>query len=292
MDSSRVSERARYLKLAALSLAEGMRAGSFKSAFRGRGVDFDGVREYERGDDIRSIDWNVTARMGKPFVKLWREERELVVFVVLDLSLSMHAGSRSRRDQAVEAAALIAFAAEQTSSPLGSVVFDGAVGPVFKPRVGKDQVLAVVSSFDHFAPRERGSALASALAGAARALRNRSLVVAISDFRVDGYEKELGILARKHDVLAVRVVSPTDEALPDAGYLPFRDPETGVAVSYPTSSRAFREAWAREHREGIHRWEHLAARRGVANLVLSTEDDAALVLTRFFSGPALRGGDR
>jgi uncharacterized protein (DUF58 family) len=289
MNVSYIADRARYLKLAAISISEGMRTGGFRSCFRGQGMEFDGVREYERGDDIRSIDWNVTARSGKPFVKLFREERELTVFLVVDQSLSMDAGpgTVTRREKALEASALIAFAAELNESPVGAVSFDGTSGTVFKPRASRDQVLTILSSLESHSKRrarEPGSVLGNALSGASRVLRSRSLVVILSDFRTTGYEKSLGILARRHDVLAIRITSPIDDALPRAGYVPFYDPESGRRDSFPTNSSAFAEQWERESRESEHRFEHLALRRGVYPLILSTEDDAVRVLSRFFSG--------
>jgi len=289
MNTSYIADRARYLKLAAISISEGMRTGGFRSCFRGHGMEFDAVREYERGDDIRSIDWNVTARSGRAFVKMFREERELTVFLVVDQSLSMDTGpgAVSRREKALETAALIAFASELNASPVGAVSFDGSSGTVFKPRASRDQVLTVLSSLDGFR-RSRspvsGSALGNALAGAARVLRSRSLVVILSDFRTTGYEKPLGILARRHDVLAIRITSPVDAELPRAGYVPFFDPETGRRDAFPTGSPAFREQWERENRESVQRFEHIALRRGVYPLTLSTEDDSVRVLSRFFSG--------
>lgn len=286
MNTSYIADRARYLKLAAISISEGMRTGGFRSCFRGQGMEFDGVREYERGDDIRSIDWNVTARSQRSFVKMYREERELTVFLVVDDSLSMDTGpgSVSKREKTLETAALIAFAAELNASPVGLALFDGVLGPVHKPRSGRDQVLSILTALDHHNRPVPGSVLGSALAGASRVLRSRSLVTVISDFRTTGYEKALGILARRHDVLAIRMISPADSALPDAGYIPFADPETGVRSSFPTGSASFRENWAREHRESVSRWEHVCLRRGVSTLVLSTEDDAVRELSRFFSG--------
>ena len=285
MKTSCIADRARYLKLAAITISEGMRSGGFRSSFRGQGIEFDGVREYARDDDIRSIDWNVTARCGKPFVKMYREERELTVFLVVDASFSMDTGPGlvSRREKALEAAALLAFAAEQNASPVGSVVFDGVSGKVFKPRIGKDQVLTILRSLENRENEISGSALGNALAGAGRVLRSRSLVIIISDFRLAGYEKALGILSRRHDVLAVRIVSPVDKELPSAGYLPFVDPETGVRASFPTGSVSFRDFWAKEYDESISRWEHICVRRGVFPLLLSTDDDSVRILSRFFS---------
>ena len=286
MNTFSIAERAKYLRLAALTVSEGMRTGGFRSCFRGQGIEFDSVREYERGDDIRSIDWNVTARSGRPFVKLYREERELTVFLVVDDSLSMNSGSSpvSRREKALEAAALLAFAAEQNASPVGSAVFDGDIGKSFAPRSGKDQVLAILTDLEKRKRGRAGSALGGALAGTSRMLRGRALVAILSDFRTTGYEKSLGALARRHDVLAVRIVSPVDSSLPSAGYVPFFDPESGERVSFATGSPAFRAHWERESSESIRRWEHLCARRGVSSLVMSTGDDACAVLSRFFSG--------
>jgi uncharacterized protein (DUF58 family) len=291
LNASYIADRARYLKLAALSVSEGMRTGGFRSCFRGQGMEFDGVREYERGDDIRSIDWNVTARSGRPYIKVYREERELTVLLIVDDSLSMDTapGSVSRREKALEAAALIAFAAEMNASPVGLVMFDGSTSKVLKPRAGRDQILTILAALDHEKRVRAGSALGGAIAGAARILKSRSLVIVLSDFRTTGYEKPLGILARRHDVLAVRVVSPSDEELPNVGYVRFADPETGVRASFPTASASFREHWAREHREGVARWEHVCSRRGVSSLVLSTAGDAVRELSRFFSMP---GGGR
>lgn len=286
MNTASIAEKARYLKLSALTLSEGMRTGAFRSCFRGSGMEFDGVREYEAGDDIRSIDWNVTARTGNPFIKLYREERELTVFLVVDDSLSMTTGtaSVSRKQMALETCALLAFAAEYNSSPIGSVVFDGIVGRVFKPRTGHDHLLSLLRDIEQRKRLVRGSALSAAIAGASQVLRTRSLVVIISDFRSAGYEKSLGILSRRHDVLAIRLTAPTDGKLPQAGYLSFRDPESGHHEEYPTNSSSFRSYWEREARESITRWEHQCVRLGASPLLISVEDDPGAVLTRFFSG--------
>ena len=294
MNRTGISEKARYLKLAAFNLSEGMRTGSFRSCFRGQGMEFDGVREYEAGDDIRSIDWNVTARSGKPFVKLYREERELTVFLVVDDSLSMTTGTtdRSRRDAALEASALLAFACEYTASPVGSVVFDGAVGRVFKPRTGRDHLLAMLSDLERRSRSTTGSALSAAIAGASRVLRSRALVVIISDFRAAGYEKDLGILSRRHDVLAIRTTTVCDTTLPSAGFLSFRDPESGLVRDFPTSSPSFRLYWERENREALARWEQRCLRLGVSPLVLPIEQDCGTILTRFFSGRRSSGMQR
>lgn len=291
MNIAGISEKARYLKLTAFNLSEGMRTGSFRSCFRGQGMEFDGVRDYEAGDDIRSIDWNVTARSGRPFVKLYREERELTVFLVVDDSLSMTTGTaeRSRKDAALESSALLAFACEYNASPLGSVVFDGSVGRLFKPRTGRDHLLSLLSDLERRSRTVPGSALAAAIGGASRVLRSRALVVIISDFRAAGYEKELGILSRRHDVLAIRITAVCDTQLPSAGFLSFRDPESAIVRDFPTSSSSFKLYWERENREALARWEQRCLRLGVSPLVLPIEQDTGMVLTRFFSGRRSHG---
>ncbi len=294
MNTIRLAEKARYLKLTALTLSEGMRTGSFRSCFRGQGMEFDGVREYERGDDIRAIDWNVTARSGKPYVKLYREERELTVFLVADDSLSMTTGTRTRtrKDAALETCALLAFASEYNASPIGSVVFDGSVGRLFKPRTGRDHVMSLLGDFEQRKRIRAGSVLDSAIAGASRILRSRALVVIVSDFRSAGYEKSLGILSRRHDVLAIRITAPFDSGLPYAGYLSFCDPESNLVREYPTSSASFRAFWERDHREAVSRWEQRCLRLGISPLVMPLEEDVGMVLTRFFSGRRTAGYGR
>lgn len=281
-------KRASHLRLSAGTVAEGMRTGSFRSAFRGHGIEFSGVREYLRGDDIRTIDWNVTARMGKPFVKLFDEDRELIVFLVVDRSLSMDSAFsvRSRRDTANEAAALLAFAAEQNDSPLGAVFFDGAITFSVLPKSGRSRVMLILNKLDaaHEANgRTKGSVLASSLQGAAKLLKNRSLVVILSDFRVAGYEDELSRLAVKHDVVAVRITDPTDERLPRVGFAPFADSETGMVRRLSTNSSAFCREWALANRTRLERWQTMCKKRGVASLLLSTQADAAHVLADFFA---------
>ncbi|ULQ60704.1 DUF58 domain-containing protein [Brucepastera parasyntrophica] len=285
MEKSYIAARAKYLKLAAFSISEGMLSGWFLSRFRGQGMEFDSVREYEPGDDIRFIDRNVTARSGKPFVKIFREERDLTLFLVVDASLSMNsiAGPVSGWEKALETAALLAFAAEQNACPLGAVSFGASVEKIFSPRQGRDYVLTVLSALERTSSGEPGSALANALAGTAKILRSRSLVVIISDFRISGYEKSLGLLARKHDVIAVRITPPASFPFPDSGFLDVADPEMGMHKSFPTGSKTFRSQWERDQKESLMRWKHICLRRNVSPLILSTGDDAVYKFSSFFS---------
>ncbi|GAB1481862.1 DUF58 domain-containing protein [Treponema sp.] len=270
--------------LVARELANDLLSGDFRSVFKGQGIEFDEVRRYERGDDVRSIDWNVSARFGAPFVKLYREERELTVFIVLDISASMASGGGplSRREQATLAAALIALSAERAGERLGAILFDAELGKLFRPRKGRSHAMAIVEAALSVQTKALGSALGRALIGASRLLKRRSLVVVISDFLCSDWEKDFAHLARHHDVAAIRISDPSDYQMPDAGLVLMKDPETGAELQAPTGFASFRGAWAGWHEDRRSSWRTSCQRRGASCLELSTADDPIAALRRFF----------
>jgi uncharacterized protein (DUF58 family) len=276
--------------LDACGLAEDLLSGDFRSVFKGQGFEFDEVRHYEMGDDVRFIDWNVSARFGTPYVKMYREERELTVCMVLDGSGSMHSGSApdpagmSRYNQGVFAAALIAFSAERSGQRVGAVFFDREITGVFSPRKGRAHIMAMISAALQARPRGKGSGLRDALTGTGRLLKRRSLVVVISDFLCVDWEEALGDLSRKHDVIALRITDPLDEEIPGAGLVTMEDPETGIRLHTPMGFASFRAAWADWHEERGRYWKTVCRRQGASALELSTAADAPPVLGRFFSG--------
>ncbi len=277
--------RASLLRLSSISLAENMRSGSFRSLYRGQGIEFNGVREYISGDDVRSIDWNVTARMDRPFVKTFEEERELPVFLVIDQSLSMGTTStaKTRMQQALEAGALLAIASEHNSSPVGIVLFDGDIRFSCEPQAGKNQTMMLLSHLDEI-PEEivPGSALPQALRGASTLLRKRSLVFVFSDFRCAGWEQNLAILASRHDVVAVRITDPLDSSLPDVGSVNFIDTESDFQISLPTSSHEFKSEWREDNNFRKEMWKNYCLSHAAYPLVMSTDEDPLVVLMRFF----------
>lgn len=288
MNRRELLERIATFPLVTESLVEDLLSGDYRSVFRGQGIEFDEVRPYERGDDARSIDWNVSARFGSPYLKLYREERELTVFVLLDTSASMDTGGGplSRRDQGTLAAALIALSAERAGERLGGLLFDGESRRFFVPRKGRAHAMAFIeaavsSEARGFGPSQVG-ALGAALAGTARILKRRSLIVVVSDFACADWERDLGVLARRHDVVAVRLTDPTDGDFPAAGLVLLADEETGATLAAPTGFASFREAWAAERREREEAWLSACRRRSVACVNLSTDQDAVGVLGRFF----------
>lgn len=281
-----IVRRASLLRLSAAVLAENMQCGSFKSLYRGHGIDFNGVREYLPGDDVRFIDWNVTARMDKPFVKTFEEEKELPVFLVIDQSLSMNTGSegKTRLQQACETGALLVLAAEQTLSPAGVVFFDDKIRFSCVPKNGKTHTMMLLSRLDETSDDvAAGSALDQALRGALKLLRKRSLVFVLSDFRSSGWENPIALLAAKHDVLAVRITDPIDSALQNFGTVSFIDTESDAHLTLPTSSESFQTAWYDDNVFRKEKWKKFCISHACRPVVMSTKDDPLHVLLQIFS---------
>jgi uncharacterized protein (DUF58 family) len=292
MDKHDLLRKISTFPLIAADLAEDLLAGDFVSVFRGQGMEFDEVRRYEAGDDVRRIDWNVSARFGTPYVKLYREEREISLCLVLDCSASMHTGSGvlSRYEQGVLAAALLAFSAERTGQRVGALFFAEDITRVFRAGKGRAHIMAVLSAALDARPAGRGSGLGKALEGTARLLRARhfrrnsprSLVAVISDFMCINWEREMAALCADHDVIAIRLSDPADLEIGDAGLVSLEDNETGHRLYAATAFRSFRESWAAWHRDRDKLWQAACRRWGAATLPLSTAEDAVPVLARFF----------
>jgi len=287
MERTELLRRINTFHLAAEELAEDLLSGDFISVFRGQGIEFDEVRLYEQGDDIRSIDRNVSARFGKPYVKLYREERELTVFIVLDSSASMFAGSGapdgiSRYDQAALASVLIAFSAERSGQRFGALFFDNETRRIFKPRKGRAHILAFTNAALEAQAERKGSNLARAISGAGRLLNRRAIVILISDFLCTGWEPELGKLAGKHDCIACRISDPSDTGFPNAGLITIEDPETGKTLAFDSNSAAFRRAWTDWNAARAASWSSACRRNRTAQIELSTADDAVEVIKSFF----------
>jgi len=283
-----LSGRASKLRIASISLAENMRSGNFRSINRGQGIEFSDVRDYMPGDNVRAIDWNVTARMGKPLVKQYEEDRELNVFFIFDCSLSMILGSKekSKIRTASEVAALLLLASEQNSGANGVVFFDGAIQFSCPPKSGKENAMMILSKIDNLdfsSVSVNGSALQNAIKGSANILRKRSLVFVISDFRTAGYENDLAFLAQKHDVVAIRITDAIDSELPKLGTLPFKDIETNVTAILPTNSSSFAQDWFEANRSRVDNWHNYCVKHNIVPLLISTAEDPVLSLSKFFA---------
>jgi uncharacterized protein (DUF58 family) len=222
-------------------------AGSYHSVFKGRGMEFSEVREYVPGDDVRAIDWNVTSRMGTPYVKKFVEERELTVALVLDASGSGEFGSarRLKREVATEIGALLAFSAIKNNDRVALMLFSDEVETWVPPRKGREHVLRVIREMLYFAPRRRGTDIARALAGLNGVLHKRSVVFLISDFLADGYARLLKVTNRRHDLVAIVLSDPREEEMPALGLVEVEDPESGERLLVDTSDRRLRQHYRR-----------------------------------------------
>jgi uncharacterized protein (DUF58 family) len=239
-------QKIRRIQIRTRAILESGIVGAYHAVFRGRGMEFAEVREYAPGDDARTIDWNVTARLGAPYVKKYVEERDLTLLVLVDVSGSQRFGSRFllKRDYAAELAAVLAFSAVANHDRVGAVLFSDRIESYVAPARGRDHALRIVRDLLAIEPRGRGTDLAGALRFAARVLKRRGIVALISDFQDDGYEQPLGILRRRHDVVAIQLWDPAEAELPAAGLVALADPETGALAIVDTSRPAVRRQLA------------------------------------------------
>jgi uncharacterized protein (DUF58 family) len=225
-----VAAEVRRIEITTRHLVRDIVAGEYSSAFRGRGVEFAEVREYQPGDDVRMIDWNVTARLGSAYIKRFLEERELTILFAVDYSASGAFGTRRRtkRALAVEVCAVLALAAARNNDRVGTAFFTDRLERYVPPRKGRRQVLRVISELLAHEPAGRGTDLAGSLLALEPLLRRRSVLFLVSDFLADGWRPVLGRLARRHDVIAVQLVDPRERELPDVGTVALQDAETGA----------------------------------------------------------------
>ena len=278
-------------------------AGGYTSVFRGSGIEFDEVREFAPGDDVRSVDWNVTARAGKPFVKKFMEERELTVMVVLDVSPSTTFGtepqvaasnerSRTVRETAALVCGCFAFAAARNNDKAGLVTFTDRIERYVPAKKGRRHVLRLIREAYAQEHEGRGTDLAQALDYAGRIQRRRSVMIVISDFFAPLAEKQLRVLAKRHDVIAVRIRDPHSERLPDAGLLRLRDPETGIEALVDSSSKRVRAEFEQRVADDRARFESVCKRASVDLMDVGTRGSVADPIVRFFRMRERRGGRR
>lgn len=274
----------RRIEITTRHLVRDLVAGVYSSAFRGRGVEFAEVREYQAGDDVRIIDWNVTARLGSAYVKRYLEERELTVRFLVDFSASKQFGSqrRTKGDLATEVCAVLALAAASNNDQVGALFFTDRIEQMIPARKGRRHVLRIVSDLLSFQPADTGTDLAAALAYLEPILRRRSVLFVVSDFMTSGYSSELGRLARKHDVVAIQLVDPRERELPDAGLITLRDPESGAWRYVDTGSDALRSSFRGRMAEFDAELERCLRERGADLLRLETDRSYAEPLLAFF----------
>lgn len=267
--------RVRKLELKARRLVRESFSGEYQSSFKGQGLDFDDFREYQHGDEIRFIDWNVTARMGSPFIRKFREERELNVIIAVDVSGSADYGSvhYSKRELAAETAAILGFSALQNGDKCGLLLFASESLLFIPPAKGTKHLLRLVREILVARPAHPGTSIDAAATTLIQALPRKSLVFMLSDFLADPLDKPLGKLAAKHDTIALRISDPLEKKLPKAGRVTLEDPETGWQTSINTSNSNLRMAYEklmRRQHEGV---VSLFKKHGIDYAELQTDSD-------------------
>jgi uncharacterized protein (DUF58 family) len=279
-----ILRQVKLIELRTRGLVNSLFTGEYRSTFKGQGMEFSEVREYQPGDEVRTIDWNVTARMRRPFVKRYIEERELTVMIAVDLSGSERFGTirRFKSELATELAAVLAMSAVRNNDRVGIVLFTDRIEYVLPPRKGRKHVLRILRDILTFKPVGRGTDIAGVTNHLARTLSQKTIIFLISDFDAPNIERPLKILAQRHDVVAVTVEDPSERQLPDIGLARFVDPETGQTFEIDTSSSRVRGEYERQvmtEREGR---KHLLRRLAIDEVPVRTDGNYIEPLLRFF----------
>ena len=268
-------KKIRYIQLVTNRAVNASLAGEYSSVFKGRGMEFDEVREYQPGDEIRTIDWNVTARTGHPFVKRYVEERELTVLFAVDISTSGSFGTTAQKksEVAAELCALLAFSAIKNNDKVGMLLFSAEVELFIPPKKGVAHVLRIIREVLYYKPRRRGTDIAQALNFMARVMRRQGVIFLISDFMAPDFAKPLGLMASKHDMIAISINDRREFDLPALGLMQFVDAETGRMVVVDTSDRNFQARYKEGAKQRQEELSCLLAARAVDHIPIILRDE-------------------
>jgi len=279
-----LAKKIRYIQIYTSKAVNDTLAGEYESTFKGRGMEFDEVREYSPGDEVRSIDWNVTARTGHPFVKRYVEERELTVMFMVDLSASGTFGSvdKIKNEVAAEVCALVAFSAIKNNDKVGLIVFTDRIELFVPPAKGATHVLRLIRDLLSFKPRQTQTDIACAFDYMGRVLTKKSVVFVVSDFLGDGFEQPMRVLSRKHDMIAISIADPREVKVPNVGLVELEDSETGELIVIDTGSTSVRRRYESLGRERQADLRKLFRSMSVDQIELLTGDDYVRDLVRFF----------
>jgi uncharacterized protein (DUF58 family) len=279
-----IIKQVRRIEISTRGLVNEVLSGEYQSVFKGRGMNFAEVREYQYGDDIRSIDWNVTARTGVPFVKVFEEERELTVMLVVDVSASGDFGTQERLkgEVAVEICALLAFSAIKNNDKVGLIIFSDQVEKCVPPRKGKRHVLRVLRELLYHRPEGRGTDIRAALDYLNHVQRKKAVTFLVSDFRDSGFEKSLAVAGRRHDLIAVRMGDLREREIPSVGLLDMEDPETEERLVVNTSDARFRSNFTEHSRAARQELDRTLRRSKVDVIDIETGKPYVRPLIRFF----------
>ena len=296
MDSNELLKKVRKIEIRTRSLSHQMFAGEYHSAFKGRGMTFSEVREYQYGDDVRNMDWNVTARLRSPYVKVFEEERELTVMLLIDVSGSRAFGTsvRSKQDLATEIAAVLSFSASINNDKVGAILFSDKVEKFIPPKKGRSHLLHIIRELVEFTPVDQGTDISEALHYLTNALKKRCTAFLLSDMMdtdAQGhprYEDALKIAANRHDLSVINVYDKREKEIPNLGLVLVRDSETGATEWVDTSSKAMRKAYEKRSRQADEECRQLLNKYRIDNVSIATDQDYVQGLIGFFKNRGLK----
>lgn len=284
METSELLRKVRKIEIKTRGLSRHLFTGEYHSAFKGRGMSFSEVRSYQYGDDVRMIDWNVTARTGEPYVKIFEEERELTVMLLIDMSQSSFFGTATQMKHEIltEICAVLAFSAINNNDKVGVLFFSDQVEKFMPPKKGRQHILRIIRELLDFQPKGNGTNIGAALEYFNNAIKKRSVCFMLSDFLGSGYEAPLRVAAKKHDIIGLQIVDPREAALPNVGLMRVTDPETGELAWLDTASAKVRQNYEDWHRQQSAAFKSIFLKSGADTVRVHTDESYVNALLKFF----------
>jgi len=284
VDTSELLKRVRKVEIKTRSLSKHIFSGEYHSAFRGRGMSFSEVRSYQYGDEVRDIDWNVTARTGEPHIKVFEEERELTIMLLVDISRSVHFGTRDswKNEWMAELSAVLGFSALQNNDKVGLILFTDKIEMYIPPQKGRQHLLRIIRELLYFEPVNRKTDLNVPLEYLTNVIKKKCIAFVLSDFISRPYETTLKLAAKRHDVVGMHVYDPAEVMLPDAGILHMRDPESGKMMIVDTGDLSVTAAFSNTYMERFNQFKEQFKRAKCDTMSLSTDQSYIQELHRFF----------
>jgi uncharacterized protein (DUF58 family) len=288
MDTKDIIKKVRKIEIKTKRLSNHIFSGEYHSSFKGRGMTFSEVRQYQFGDDVRAIDWNVTARYNEPYIKVFEEERELTMMLVVDISGSESFGTQNafKKDIVTEIAATMAFSATQNNDKIGLILFSDQIELYIPPKKGKSHVLRIIRELVEFTPKSKKTDITVALKFLAGVLKKRAIVFLISDFMSIDFEHTLKIASKKHDITGVRVYDKREETMPDLGIVNMADAETGESLLVNTGSKSVRVQYEKYYQDRVKYFRETFSRCGAGSLSTRTDESYVTKLLGYFKARA------
>ena len=284
MDTKEILKKVRKIEIKTRRLSDHIFSGEYHTSFKGRGMTFSEVRQYQYGDDVRAIDWNVTARYNEPFVKVFEEERELTMMLMVDISGSESFGTKNqlKRDMITEIAATLAFSATQNNDKIGLLLFSDQIELFIPPKKGKSHVLRIIRELIEFESKSKKTDLSQALKYLSSVLKKKAIVFLISDFMVKDYEQTLKIASKRHDVTGIRVFDQREESIPNIGIVNMIDAETGETLLIDTTSKKVRMDYEKYYRENVNYFKDIFSKCGAGTISSRVDESYVTKLLGYF----------